>query len=307
MIYWLGVDGGGSNLRVAIVRSDMSPLHQIRVDGVNPNIWGREHAATRVQKTIKQALQEAEFTADQIQGVGVGIAGASGYHSEKWLRQVIAGILPGCFVVPSSDHEIALVGALGKHEGVLILSGTGSVAFGVNATGQSAQVGGWGYLIGDEGSGFRIGLDALQAVVQAIDGRGDSTELIDAITTRLELNDPLDLIHWLYHMPRNHDVAALAPLVMNTAAAGDSVAQQIIQSACDALTLHVTTVMKRLEMVETDFAFAGGLLQRPNLLSECLCSALRLESIPQASYPPVIGAALLAQLRKQNADRTTEP
>src|SRR6185295_15071152 len=115
-----------------------------------------------------------------LSGAGVGIAGASVIHSEDWLREVFSTIMPGVPFVPSSDLEIALVGALGERRGVLVLAGTGSAGFGINLAGQSLQVGGWGYLLGDEGSSYWIGMQALQMLTRLADGRADVVPVFSA-------------------------------------------------------------------------------------------------------------------------------
>ena len=102
------------------------------------------------------------------------------------------------------DAHIALVGGAGKQEGVIIISGTGAIAYGINAHGKEARASGWGYLIGDEGSGYDIAIKGLQAVARAADGRDAPTELTDGILNRLGLNEPSDLIRWVYAESRRY-------------------------------------------------------------------------------------------------------
>src|SRR5690606_10986978 len=147
-----------------------------------------------------------------------------------WVRATVGAALPGVPLCTATDVEIALTGAHGERRGILILAGTGSVAYGVNAAGESAQVGGWGYLLGGEGSGHWIGMKALQAVVRAADGRAAPTALTDAVLRTLDLKTPRDLIQWIYTpesaAPRTRAVAQLAPLVL--AAADDDAAAAIL-------------------------------------------------------------------------------
>ena len=161
MSYYLGIDGGGSNLRVALVGESLSPIVEARRGTVNPNVVGFDEAKALIQS----AVEEVMIAGAPLRAVGIGIAGASLAHD--WMRSVITEVLPDVPVTTALDVEIALVGALGAHEGVLVLAGTGSVAFGVNAAGQTAQAGGWGYLLGDEGSGYWLGVQALRAPASA--------------------------------------------------------------------------------------------------------------------------------------------
>ena len=205
-------------------------------------------------------------------------------------------MVPQARIVPSSDYEIALVGAHGQRLGILLLAGTGSLAYGVNDAGESALVGGWGYLIGDEGSGYWLGAQALRAVVRMADGRGRRTLLYDAIMSDLKLAQPLDVIAWLYgaDASRVGEVARLAPLVLACAAQGDSVAQTMVEAGARDLALAVRSVAQRLSLRPQQVVFAGGLLTNVNPLSDLVCDLLGLVAIPVPKHPPVLGAAILA-------------
>ena len=157
MTYYMGIDGGGSTVRVVIVTPDLTICGQSEGPTVNPGVVGSENAANTIRQAMRTALKSANLTADQIAAVGIGVAGAAAYHSADWLRAVVGAVTPQARIVPSADFEIALVGALGQREGVLVLAGTGSLAYGVNAAGETALVGGWGYLLDDAGSGYWIG------------------------------------------------------------------------------------------------------------------------------------------------------
>lgn len=164
MSYYLGIDGGGSNLRVALVGESLNPIVEARRGSVNPNVVGFDEAKALIQSAVNEVM----VAGAPLSGVGIGIAGAS--LAQDWMRGVITEVLPDVPVTTALDVEIALVGALGAHEGVLVLAGTGSVAFGVNGQGQTAQAGGWGYLLGDEGSGYWLGMQAIRALTQWSDG-----------------------------------------------------------------------------------------------------------------------------------------
>jgi N-acetylglucosamine kinase-like BadF-type ATPase len=295
-VYVMGIDGGGSAIRAVITTPDLTVYGQGDGPTANPGVVGFDTATHTIQDAMRAALASADLSPGQIAAVGIGIAGAAAHHAAGWLREVAAAVTPDALIVPSADFEIALVGAVGRREGVLVLAGTGSLAYGVNAAGQSALVGGWGYLLDDAGSGYWIGIRALAAVARAADGRGPHTSLTPILLETLDLAQPLDLVPWLYlsETARTRAVAQLAPLVLDQAADGDLVAQVIVTGAAAELTQAAHTVMRRLDMPAPDFAFAGGLLSGTNLLSESLCTALGLETLPVPYHPPVIGAALLA-------------
>jgi len=160
MLYYMGIDGGGTHLRIVIVDEQLRALAQYESGTANPNHIGRVAAAEHIRDSIHKTLDRSSLSPESIAAVGIGIAGASAAYARDWLLETVALALPSSEIVPSSDVEIALVGAHGRPEGVLLLSGTGSVAYGINASGESFQSGGWGYLLGDEGSGYWIGMEA---------------------------------------------------------------------------------------------------------------------------------------------------
>jgi glucosamine kinase len=291
---YLGIDGGGSNLRLAVTDENLNVLAEAQRETANPSSIGRDAA----KRLIQDAIREIVAKSPPIQAVGIGIAGAAKVHSADWLREVVREILPRVRVVPSSDMEIALVGANGERRGVLILAGTGSVAYGINKASEELQVGGWGYLLGDEGGGYSIGMEALRTISHTFDGTHDyASSLYRRIMDDLNFSHPKDLIAWLYRGDSKvREVAKLAALVVEEADRGDSRAIAVIENAAGHLSRLTQTTIRRLAIEQPQIAFAGGLLSEPNPLSTRLMSHLNLTTFPTAKYPPVIGAALLAKM-----------
>jgi glucosamine kinase len=293
MTYVIGIDGGGSNVRVVVSTPDLKIVGQGSGGSANPNSVGREAAAQSLLTAVRAALADAGRTPDDIAAAAAGVAGALSPEVQAWLHDLLGAVLPGVPLIVTLDLEIALVGAHGRRCGVLILAGTGSAAYGVNEAGESLLVGGWGYLLGDEGGGYWIGLQALREVARAADGiNPDGTRLTKTILDALNLTEPRQVVPWLYGQSRVKDVAALAPLVL--AAADDVVAGGIIASGAAQLNKLVDTLRKRLHFDNAPIAFAGGLLSEPNPLSLQLCAALELPALPVSKYPPVMGAVILA-------------
>jgi glucosamine kinase len=293
----MGIDGGGSTIRVVIITQDMHVLAEYLGPAVNPGVVGRDEAASRIQAAMRESIQQAGLTPGQISGVGLGVAGASNRYAwaVEWLHTLAGQVTPQAHLIASSDYEIALVGAHGQRFGILLLAGTGSLAYGVNVAGESTLVGGWGYLLGDEGSGYWLGSQALRAVARMADGRGCPTLLFDRVLMALNLSQPLDLIPMLYGPnARVAEVARLAPVVLECAAQGDAVARGLVETGALELTLAVRAVAHRLDMVGHAPMFAGGLLTTPNPLSNLVCSLLNMDGIPTPRYSPAVGAALLA-------------
>ena len=197
---FMGIDGGGSKLRITITDADLRSLASIERGPANPSVIGHDNARTLIRHEIADALRQARLQPQEIAAAAIGIAGASNLHSEDWLLETVEPALPDALIVPSSDLEIALVGSLGQRQGILLLAGTGSAVFGVAPGGRRLQIGGWGYLLGDEGSGYWIGSQLLRHIIARHD-RGASTR-DDALTRAcmdvLGLTEPRELIAWLY-------------------------------------------------------------------------------------------------------------
>jgi N-acetylglucosamine kinase-like BadF-type ATPase len=223
------------------------------------------------------------------------MAGAA--QATEWLKKTLASILPHSKITVAPDYEIALIGAHGKRYGILILSGTGSSACGINDSGESAHSGGWGYLIGDEGGGYWLGLETLKAVARAADGREEKTELYQQTFDHLKIFHPDDLISWTYNPERtNRKIAQISELVLSAASSGDSVASKIVESGAEHLYQLYLNLVKRLDFANPPVMFAGGLLSSDTLLQKLLIQKIGLKNVPCPKYSPVAGAALMAQL-----------
>ncbi len=297
---FMGVDGGGSTLRVAIVDATLSTLSSLRAESVNPSIVGRGLSRERILGGMLEALRLAGLRPERIAAVGIGIAGASNSHSEEWLRKTVKRALPDSYPALSSDLEIALVGALARRHGVLLLAGTGSAAYGIKPDGERLQVGGWGYLLGDEGGSFWIGTQLLRHVVSADDAGGEQClpELGRACLDSLALSRARELVAWVYRSEPGPAarIASLAPFVLDQAAIGDTLAIDIMRRAAQHLVDLAETTQRRLKYSKAEIAFAGGLLDKDNWLSAEVARRLGLLERPVAKFKPVTGAALLAKL-----------
>lgn len=297
---WMGIDGGGTSLRVVVTDDDMRVVAQSEGTYANPSSIGHSEAEKRIRTLVRHTLERAGLST--VDAVGIGIAGASNEHAEAWLRACIQPVVPSADVVPSSDMEIALVGGTGRLDGILLLAGTGSGALGVHPDGRRQRVGGWGHLIGDEGSGYWIGTRALQTVTAWADGYlNTDTALPPRILEHLQLSKPYGLIKWRYQHANQRDVAALAPLVLDLAASGDATATSIVVDAARHLAQMATYIMGVLQLDTESIVFAGSLLTMDTILRQQVQRNLSLSTSPLPLHAPMIGAALLAKLWVEKA------
>jgi N-acetylglucosamine kinase-like BadF-type ATPase len=204
-------------------------------------------------------------------------------------------------VLVVNDALVALVAGVGAAPGVVIVAGTGSIVYGRNARGAGARAGGWGYVLGDEGSGHWIGRLALAAVVREVDGRGPRTRLTEDVLAHFGVPDAAGLIQVVYNreVPRAN-VATLGPIVERAREAGDAVAADILERAADELTLAAQSVVVRLEMrgESCPFILSGGMFKVVPWLVGALQQRL-VEIAPQAEVrrldvEPATGAVRLA-------------
>ena len=196
---------------------------------------------------------------------------------------------------------IALQAGVGDACGIVIVSGTGSIAYGRDAEGRASRAGGWGYLLGDEGSGYWIGRLALRAVVRHADGRGRITSLTPRLLNHFGVQKASELINAVYHEELSPgSIAALARYVQQSRDEGDMVASGILNRAADELMTAATAVMARLDLADKAFTFvlAGGMFHAVPWLSDqlqLLLPTLASRSrVMRLEEEPALGAVQLA-------------
>lgn len=260
----VGVDGGGTKTRVIVADETGKPLAEVEGPASAVRPGHADHSATVIAETVRRALAEAELGLIVPRVLCVGVAGVGREPERQALWQALAGLEIADEVVVHPDATIALDDAFNDGVGVLLIAGTGSVAFGRGPTGTVARCGGWGPNIGDEGSGAWIGRRALSVVTAASDGREPETALTGAILTATQVNEVTDLIAWAA-TATPAALATLAPAVISEAEAGDLRANAILSMAAEELVLHIRALARQLFMDEraaVPVALTGGLLKR---------------------------------------------
>jgi N-acetylglucosamine kinase-like BadF-type ATPase len=292
----LGVDGGASGTRCVIAHASGELLARGTGGPSNPITVGVDTAVDSITEAVDGAVESC--------GVGrfsvacMGIAGA--------MRPPVLGALRSRLSTLDverleiiSDAVIALAGATGCRPGVVVIAGTGSVAYGESEGGETAKAGGWGWRLGDEGSGNYIGNRALIAAVRSHDGRGPPTILAEKVRTALDLTDMNELIDRVYLRGMGvEDVSALSVLVGEAADEGDHEASRILKDAGAELGAAALTVARKLGLIDnfivapTGGAFNLGLLKvsfdvvvKQGAAQCCIISP---------RFEPAVGAALLA-------------
>lgn len=279
----VGVDGGGSRTRVVVADATGSEL--ARVEGAASALQpGQEgHAADVIKALIAEALVKAERTETRPAVCVVGVAGAGQERAAQALWSALASRRVADDVSVQADATIAMDDAFGDSAGVLLIAGTGSVAFSRSPNGRLERCGGWGPNVGDEGSAAWLGRRALGVVTASQDGREPDTALTGAILTALELETLEEVIPWAANATPGA-FAQLAPVVSQVAATGDLRANALISFCVEELSLHVRTLARRCftdERASIPVALAGGLLSRGSLVRKRLEQRLK-SSVPGA-------------------------
>jgi glucosamine kinase len=280
----VGVDGGGSRTRVLLCDATGATL--ARVEGPASALKpGQEGVAADIIKAlIGEALASAERTETRPAVCVVGVAGAGQERAAQALWSALASRRLADDVSVQADATIAMDDAFGDSAGVLLIAGTGSVAFSKAPDGRTERCGGWGPNVGDEGSAAWVGRRALGVITAAHDGREPETALTGAILTALELESLEDVIPWAAEATPGA-YAQLAPVVAQVAASGDLRANALISFCVEELALHVRTLARRCfvdERAAIPVAFAGGLLTRGSLVRKRLEQRLK-SAVPGAT------------------------
>ncbi|MEB3217097.1 MAG: BadF/BadG/BcrA/BcrD ATPase family protein [Nostocales cyanobacterium 94392] len=256
MVYVLGIDGGGSKTICVLMDDKRQILGRGEAGSSNYQSVGIEAAKYSIESAISKAIVEIENI--QIQGICLGLAGVGRSSDIELIKNIIKNIpiisnIKPQNIIISHDALIALVGGIGNDVGIVVAAGTGSIVFGRNIKGETKRVGGWGYILGDEGGAYQIAVAGMQAALQAYDGREIHTSLIADFQNHLGLKNIEELIEVVYRRGWGvKEIAALAPVVDNAAVAGDEVANKIIDHAVDELVKATVTVIDEI-FVERDF------------------------------------------------------
>ena len=290
----IGVDGGGTRTRVIVADVDGRELATAEGSGsaVLPGFAGR--SADVIASAVCEALESANLGDQRARMIYVGVAGVGRAEEKRALQLELERRHLAEEVIVEAHALIALSDAFGSGPGIMLIAGTGSIAFGRSPNGAFARVGGWGLAIGDEGSGAWIGRRALGIVAAAHDGREPETALTGAILTATQVSDIEDLVPWAI-AAKPADLAALAPVVFAEAANDDTRAASLVSLAVEELVLHARALARSLfvdERAEIPFAMSGGLLQKGSYLRKRLDT--RLKSVVPGS---VVSSSVIVPAR----------
>jgi len=256
MQYVIGIDAGGTKTVGLLADQTGKVLAEVRGSGANLQTHG-ELEVEKVFDDVMEALRQGRTIA----AVGLGIAGVDRPHDEAVIRGILRRLGHRETARVVNDAAIALVAGAPEGRGIVVLAGTGSIAYGIDRTGRTARSGGYGFLLADEGSGYWLGHQALRSTVRAADGRGPATRLAPLVYEAMEVTSVGELVPRVYEkgLPK-HRIAALAPLVQRARDEGDEVAAALIEGGARELALAARAVARQLDFGGGPFpvVLAGG-------------------------------------------------
>ncbi len=302
--FFVGVDGGGTRTRAVVTASDLLTLGRGASGPANAATVPVPRLVQSVAEAVDDALESAGAGRPDVAFVSCGLAGVEASATKGRLVAALEAVYGAGRVRVTTDARIALAGALPDpvaDSGAVLIAGTGAICFGRNSHGLEERAGGWGALIGDEGSASEIARRGLAAVARDVDGRGPRTKIREALHSTEGTRSAVEMIRRLFRPDAGPtDTAAYFPVVLEAAREGDEIALGILRQAGDELAHTTLTVLRKLGIAGDDVTVAtvGGVFVAGSLVLDPLRERL-LDGAPRArlgppAHVPEIGAIRLA-------------
>jgi len=295
--YYIGIDSGGTKCELLIASKDKKVIFNKSYKGVHYSVSGAEVYSEIVTDFIDDSLSNSCLKLKDCIGICFGIAGAREKKDRKKLKDAFVRKLSVRNIIITTDAMTALYGAFEGNDGIILISGTGSVLYGYSG-GAISRVGGWGRIIGDEGSGYWIGKRALNLVTKEFD-ESNSKSKNSLLSQKLEKGFGINKVN-INEKIFNEDfeIQIIAPIVIECAKKNCAIGKKIIAEAVESLLDHIKAYLRisnRKKHIE--IAFIGSIIENKNILSDKLRSEIKklkiVEVVPK-KHSSVFGAVLLA-------------
>lgn len=297
MKYVIGVDGGGTKTEASAYDSTGKVI-ETSIKGFGNLLNNEETALNNIVSSIKEIVDK--LGTKELSGVYLGIAGSEVGENSKIISDTIKRELKIESVV-MNDAEIALKAMLKGKDGILTIAGTGSVAFGINGN-VSSRCGGWGNLLGDEGSGYKISIDAIKRMIYEEENSIEKSELTKNIMEYLEINSVDEVTKFVYSSTKD-EIAALAPIVARLGEADDEIAAEILINEGRELAKTVENVYRKLGFNKCSIALVGGVIRKAKVLRNAFEDYLRenivIEEIVDEEISPTMGAYYISKINEE--------
>jgi len=297
----VGIDAGSTSTRGVLVDAAGTELARSSAGGANVRMM----SATVVAQVMAAVLAPL-LEGGGVRAVCVGAAGAGRAGDRDALAELLRGLVPAeVKLIVCNDAQIALRAATASRPAMVVIAGTGSIAYGERAGGGEARAGGYGAVIGDDGSGYAIGIAAIRHAARALDGIDAGGMLASTVAARLDAKSSSDLIDRVQRWPPDVSaISQLAAAVGEAAASGDAAAEEIVSFQARALATaaaHVARVVRAdpvaPDQMELPVALGGGTFEAIPVLVDVVGRAVERTgpcAVTRLATPPAMGAALIA-------------
>lgn len=299
--YFIGVDGGGTKTEVVLITRSGNIIARIKGGSTNFQALGGAKLKQEIMSLFEKLLKKTNLLDSKVVHIYLGLAGAGRKSDQKTIKELFHDTEYKNKISIDSDAIIALAGAFSNRPGIILIAGTGAICFGKNIKGDIVRSGGWGYLLGDEGSGYYIGREAIMAALKDFDGRGDTTALKKILIAKYNLESIDQIIPLIYQNKLDRvEIANIAPIVFEEAKKDDAICRQIIKQAGKELGRLGKAVAIRLGFSDDKIKIAliGSIFNQQEMLINEICKELFEISwnieLTEPEFEPALGACILA-------------
>lgn len=294
--FLIGIDSGGTKSELLITDIKNNLIHKISYKTFHYSVHGKEKVTRHLKDIITNSITEKKLNLKHCKGICIGLAGVREANVKNQIKKHLIKTLGYKRIVIESDSAIALYGAFNGKDGLILICGTGSILFGI-INKKFIRIGGWGWRIGDYGSGYEIGKYAIKHLINEYEKKKKLSRLSRAIENKFSINK-LNILNHIYQ--NNFDLQNIVPLVLEYANKNDKDAQKIINKAIDELLLHFKLFFSMYKSKrKIDLALSGSILENKNMLSNKLKKRIKRNftkiNLVNKINTPAEGAILLAK------------
>jgi N-acetylglucosamine kinase-like BadF-type ATPase len=298
MKYYIGIDGGGTKTDCIITDENFNQLFALKGGPLNLLTTFKSESSETILQLVNSCLSELHITFTQLGCIGIGAAGAGRIEDSVLFEKHLNSLFPTTITVKvTSDAAAALEGAFNGNPGCILISGTGSIIYGKDQNSIIHRCGGFGKILGDEGSGYMLGKKGLIAAAKEFDGRSKKSLITDLLSEKFQILSAQDLVNAVYN--NNLDISSVAPIVLASAGNNDKIALKIIDEETNELLSLMSCMINKLKQDNIEISFTGRLITTTNIFSDTLrnkiLNSFKLIKIKEPEYSPAMGAIFIAK------------
>ncbi|MBS4207910.1 BadF/BadG/BcrA/BcrD ATPase family protein [Bacillus sp. FJAT-50079] len=302
-MYVLAIDGGGTKTKGVIANENGDIIAEVTVGASNPNSVGKDDLRNELTTLFSKLKEQSNMSIFQISRVFAGMSGVEHPTARKEMQILLSSIIADRIpITVNNDAITALYSGTFGEPGIVQIAGTGSITYGINKKGELDRVGGWGYLLGEKGSGYALGSQGLDAAFSAYDKLGEETMLVNQIIDHFQVRALPNIIQPVYQAKNQKEIiASISKLVVAAADQGDPVSLAIIRQNALYLGESISCLIKKLftdkwNEEQIQVVLTGGLFNRLDLLQHTMREVFQKNHIQAEliipKVEPVIGAVV---------------